>query len=141
MGSSTPPDPSRSQKPGWRDAAKPAGSQRPAGNQPAWRSQPTAAAPVKASSGRTWKIVLVGTLLLGVIGGIIAWIFFIKPPKPIHVVLLGAGYENNLAIPHNAAGIHGLDDLEAWAKKRPDLVDVERRELKTDPAALDKMWG
>jgi hypothetical protein len=43
-------------------------------------------------------------------------IYLIWPPRPSCVVLIGAGYEENLAVPHNVYGWKGLTDFVTLAK-------------------------
>jgi hypothetical protein len=43
-------------------------------------------------------------------------IYLIWPPRPACVVLIGAGYEENLAVPHNVYGWKGLTDCITLAK-------------------------
>src|SRR5262249_39214949 len=35
----------------------------------------------------------------------------------VHLVLLSAGYETNLAVPHNVYGWNGLEALQQWAEE------------------------
>jgi hypothetical protein len=55
---------------------------------------------------------------IGVAGLLIAWlIWLLRPVKPFVLVAIGAGYETNLAVPHNVAGVHGLDAVREWSEQ------------------------
>jgi hypothetical protein len=70
---------------------------------------------------------------LGVFGTLIAalivWILFIKPAKPACLVLLGANYDVNLALPHNVYGCNDLKGLAGQNELR--VVNKETEEVKT----------
>jgi hypothetical protein len=54
------------------------------------------------------------------------------PPGSIQMVLIGAGYEDNLAVPHNVPGVHGLDAMARWAEgytKRIKGTELKRARL------------
>src|SRR5271166_6326919 len=102
-----PPDQSQPQNRGWRNNAKP--GDRKSEAQKAWRKErvvPSAAG--KRPMSRKAKLALVALLIMGVGGGIVWLIFLISPVKPVYLVLIGAGYETNLAIPHNVYGMESL---------------------------------
>src|SRR5262249_36929005 len=80
--------------------------------QPRWRRDKEAPAAPVVTLSRRKKLAIVGAataLLVGVLIWVVWWLF---PPKPAALVLVGAGYETNLAVPHNAEGWKGLKDLE-----------------------------
>jgi uncharacterized caspase-like protein len=52
-----------------------------------------------------------------VAGTIVAVIWWFRPPPPFLLVLIGSGYEENLAVPHNAPGLGGLEALKAWGEE------------------------
>ena len=54
--------------------------------------------------GRWAKLALGGGALVGAAGLLIALILYLWPPAPVDLVLIGSGYQNNLAVPHNAHG-------------------------------------
>ncbi len=58
------------------------------------------------------KIGAVLGLFLFVAAGAVAVYFWLRPPDPFRLVLVGAGYDQNLAVPSNALGRRGLDGLE-----------------------------
>src|SRR5437773_232968 len=89
----------------WRDAATPASSPRP-GGQKGWQ-QPAQADKTAAAGGarKTWIAIVVSAIVL-VVGAFIYFVLIPKPPPPLRMVLLGAGYETNLAVPHNVAGVN-----------------------------------
>ena len=52
--------------------------------------------------------------------GLLVWAsFWLFPPKPAGLILVGAGYETNLAVPHNVAGREGMQELAAWSRSQP----------------------
>jgi hypothetical protein len=104
-----------SRKPSWRDAADSARSG-VAGNKPWQQGTDRARLGTPWWKKRPFRIAMAGgsiALLLGVILAIVLWF---RPAKPFAVVLMGAGYEENLAVPHNVPGLHGVDALRAWAE-------------------------
>lgn len=51
-------------------------------------------------------------IALALFGSTLWWMLgWIQPPHPIHLSLMGAGYETNLSVPHNAFGWGTLADL------------------------------
>src|SRR6266849_3133903 len=112
-----PIDPSRPPKPSWRDPVKP--NDRKPQAQRDWRKEPATTKPTgkRWTRKRRFALAFIAFLLCGI--GLIAVIAMWHQPKGAALVLLGAGYENNLAIPHNAYGMNGLNDLAAIAKKGP----------------------
>jgi hypothetical protein len=92
------------------------------------RGAPSTAA--KRPMSRKAKMAAVGGLFMAVVGGIVWWIvwwiFSISPAKPVYFVLIGAGYEKNLAIPHNAYGLEGINGVEVVLKANKKLGRVDR---------------
>jgi hypothetical protein len=83
------------------------------------------------------------TFLVG--AGVFVWVvFWFWPPPPARIVLVGAGYETNLAVPHNVYGREGLRSLAAWAGDRPDSFYWRSGllQLKSEPTELvaDAAW-
>jgi Mg-chelatase subunit ChlD len=113
----------------WRSDAKPAPRRNEA--QKAWRREPTLSKTGTGGISRRTRLALVGALILGVVGATIWWIFFLRPAKPVYLVLIGEGYEENLAVPHNLYGLNGLDGLAGVADANEARFDVKR------PAAAD----
>jgi hypothetical protein len=104
-------------KPSWRtDVPK---KERKQEARPAWqREVETPAAP----PGRWTRKTKIGTgvlafLLLNAL--LIFVIYWLWPPKPSCLVLLGAGYEDNLAVPHNVYGWEGMQGLAELAGSGP----------------------
>lgn len=85
-----------------------------------WRDLPDAApagagrraAPVvrRAAPGR-WVTAVAATLFLLFCGGLVWLITWLMTPPPVRVVLLSAGYEQNLAVPENVYGRRWADGL------------------------------
>jgi hypothetical protein len=104
-------------KKSWRDAiGSPAPSTR--GVDETWRQQPA-----EAPKGTPWwrkRWARLGMVAGGM--GVVALTIFIlilllRAPRPFVLVLVGAGYEENLAVPHNAPGAKSLEALEVWADR------------------------
>jgi hypothetical protein len=120
-----PADPSRPQRPSWRDQAK--AGDRKVEAQKAWRKEPAVPAGTpKRPIARKAKLAGVFLAMAAVVGGIIAVILWLWPAKPIYVVLIGAGYEQNLAIPHNVYGMEGLNGIEELFKDKEKLARLDR---------------
>jgi hypothetical protein len=105
----------------------------PRGPNRAWKNQ--AASPGAASSGkRAWqkrpdlpagprrpwskksKLGLATFAVSGILLLMIAVILYLRPAKPACLVLVGDGFEEELAVPHNVYGWKGLVDLAALGK-------------------------
>ena len=84
----------------------------------------------------------IGTYLL--LSGLFFWVAsWLWPPRPACLSLVGAGYETNLAIPHNAFGIQGLRGLKglAHAPSRAIFWRSKRLRLKHEPRTLGARGG
>ncbi|SIO60649.1 hypothetical protein SAMN05444166_6473 [Singulisphaera sp. GP187] len=78
---------------------------------PKWRRQLEARSPRRVRRTRALKVAG-AALALGILGGLLIWVStWLWPPKPASLFLVGAGYEQNLAIPHNAYGRRSLQVL------------------------------
>src|SRR2546428_76797 len=66
---------------------------------------------------RRMKIILAASSLVGVLVGVLVMWWMIRRTDPPRLVLIGAGYETNLAVPHNVHGKRALADLKGWADK------------------------
>src|SRR5207253_2394212 len=103
----------------------------PAKGGPAWKGQVDAAPPAaKQPMSRKSKLTL-GAVLLGLLAGLFVVIaLLLQPVKPFRLVVLSAGYETNLAVPHNVPGRTTSTELAAWGRKQSDhpSLDVEVRE-------------
>jgi hypothetical protein len=125
-----------SRKQAWREAAGAAPS-RPTANQP-WQQGKAA-----IKDGAPWwrtrrtRIGLVAAALLAVTAATVVVALWLRPARPMHLVLIGAGYEDNLAVPNNVAGSHDLDALARWAGEG-HRAQVTRLELGSDPAAITR---
>jgi hypothetical protein len=98
-------------KKSWRDN-QPAGATSKKGRR-AWQKEQGQEAAGPWWTRRT-KIWLTGGAIVLVAALIVVVYLILRPIKPFHFVLLGAGYETNLAVPANAYGRRGLDELDRW---------------------------
>lgn len=56
------------------------------------------------------------------LGSLLAWaITWLQPPKPAALALWGAGYQQNLSVPHNVYGWNTLTDLSKFAQHSSDF--------------------
>jgi hypothetical protein len=111
----------------WRDGGKP-GERK----EEALRSWQRDRDPTKERGGRLSrraKLIIAITAILASMAGIVILIALLLWPTPSFVVLIGADYADNLAVPHNAYGLRGMKRIESWAKAGPvDLAsDVQDR--------------
>ena len=136
-----------------------------------WKQQPAAKADIPSGT-RGWQdktatpaglpgptswgtrlAVAVGLFSLLVVG-VVAAILLLRPLRPACLVLLGASYDVNLALPHNVYGWHGLRDLAEHADKTgfvDSLFSAPSQTRLAYPAAepgeiqgkksWDKIWG
>ena len=101
---------------GWKKTNQ-SGGEPPRGKGPrAWQNQGPTSSPQKGLS-RGGKLAIATFCLAGLIGGAILWYLLIRPLKPADLVLVGASYDTNLAVPHNAYGWQALKDLAGQADK------------------------
>jgi hypothetical protein len=130
-----PPSP---RKPSWKDAAgappekvarqwQKGAAEKPAG--PSWWR------------GRTAKRLYAVGGLGAVAALIVLVILLLNPPRPMRLVLIGAHYEDNLAVPHNVPGWRGVKALEEWASKGDQIDSSKVIELGDDDDALVKPIG
>ena len=127
--------PSASQPPkrSWRDDTS---GGRGATNKREWQKEPG-----KGSRGpwftKRVKVLLAVTSLLTVVVGVVVVLLLLRHTDPPRLVLIGAGYETNLAVPHNVYGKRGLGDLKEWADEHnknhgsdaKNAIDVHQDEL------------
>lgn len=99
-----------------------------------WRKGRSAASSVKR--GGRWRVGLAWGAFLAVCAGFIWLSTWVRPPQPGRLVLLGAGYETNLLVTENVAGLGGLKQLAALAEKAPLLKSAPGGliELRSDVA-------
>ena len=98
-------------KPSWRRAAKPKARLEKSSHE--WSK--TRLRPVgREKRSRAWafKAAAAAGLFVGMIGLVVWLIVMLSPPASVAIVLVGADYAANLAVPHNAAGMKGLDGLD-----------------------------
>src|SRR5262249_58234253 len=87
----------------WRDAA--ASPSSPSKGGPAWKGQVDAAPPTPRQPMSKKAKLTLGVGLLGALAGlIVVIILLLRPVKPFRLVVLSAGYETNLTVPHNVPG-------------------------------------
>jgi hypothetical protein len=109
--------------PDWRQANKGKAAAPPAGaggGKRGWQKQAAEPAGPKKPWSRGSKLafgVFLASLLMGLVGVVILWP---RAVSPACLVLLGASYDDNLAVPHNAFGWKNLDDLD----KLKDQADL-----------------
>jgi hypothetical protein len=65
---------------------------------------------------------------------VVVLIILIWPPDPVGILLVGADYADNLAVPHNVLGWKGIEGIAALAK-------VPRRRAVFSPASLRLVWN
>ncbi len=103
-------------KDAWKNAGKSSTADTQGKRQ--WQQGPKAdpKSAAKPSKNRSRLFIALGALVV-VLGGFIALIVMPKPPRSAALVLIGSGYEENLAIPHNVYGWKGLLDMAQGAEK------------------------
>ena len=130
----------------WRVGGNPRGMD-PSGR--FWRRAPAQQRGQASRSGRAARI-LAGMLSLFVALGACFWLIsLLHLPRPVRLVLVGAGYEDNLQIPHNAYGWRGLQDLAALSDRPVSSwiarLCSARYQLAGEPILLDTRaidrWG
>lgn len=138
-----PSDADRPHVPAWKKAAGPS-SPGSRASRPGWRAEPDAA-PTRRGLSRRTKLGL-GVFTLIALSALLIWVvWWLIPPKSACLVLVGAGYEDNLAVPHNVPGWHGLEELRELAQdtgslgrwRRAGLVQVLQDPVEVGP---DTEW-
>src|SRR6202023_1909510 len=110
QGFEMPGTPSRLPSRSWRPGAKPA--EQPTATGPTWRRVATASASRAARRSRAFRVVLILLAFL-TLSSLFVWVcLWLAPPKPACLVLIGAGYEDNLAIPLNVYGRQSMQALQ-----------------------------
>ncbi len=64
---------------------------------------------------------LVGGAFLAVTSLIAVVLLLLRPPHPATLILVGADYADNLAVPDNALGWNGLNELHQMAEPKGSL--------------------
>jgi hypothetical protein len=105
-------------RPSWRDKVEAKATATPKGGR-AWQSHKLATASVKAGWSRRTRLLMAAMVFVGLTGALIWVATLLRPPRPACLVLLGASYDDNLALPHNLQGWQSLEDL-AQLTKRPE---------------------
>src|SRR5581483_6097264 len=104
---SAPQPPKRS----WRDDAS---SGRSGTNKREWQKEPG-----KSKSGPRFskraKLFAAAVALLAIVGGVVGLVIIVRTPPPPELVIIEAGYETNLAVPHNVYGKRGAGAFKKWA--------------------------
>src|SRR5260370_25327929 len=96
----------------WKDQVSPPDKAK--GKRP-WQKAPDKRTGPKGPWSNKTKLVIATGAVSAIVGLIIGVALYFKPPKPACLVLVGNGYEFNLAIPHNAYGMNALKALDALA--------------------------
>ncbi len=117
-----PSDPSGKPTQGWRQQVTKA--KRNGDALPEWRKELAAPTTQPRPSRKRLKLFLVGAALATILGLLIWLALRPKPPGHSTLVLVGAGYEENLGVPHNVYGREGLKALADWTAgyKKPFLL-------------------
>jgi hypothetical protein len=97
----------------WRAGA---GGAAPGGGKRQWQAKPAPAAAAAPAWSRPAKIRLALFALAAAVGLVIGLFYLLRMPRPACLLLAGASYDTNLAVPHNAYGWKGLRDLSAVAE-------------------------
>lgn len=101
-------------RPDWRQANKKSPSQPPAaagGGKRGWQKQTGAASGPRKPWSRGSKLALAVLMLSFIVGGVYIVIEWLRPISPACLVLMGASYDDNLAVPQNVYGWKNLDDI------------------------------
>jgi hypothetical protein len=121
---------------GWNPSGSAAAA--PRRGLPRWRLEPRRPGRRRAAL-RTLATALCYLSLSGLLIWVVLWL---SPPQPARLVLLGAGYETNLAIPENVYGREALRDLEALTRRSPlSLFWKSRRMVLPHPARTLRSHG
>ncbi len=111
-----------SSEPAWKQSTKGADGVKGEGPR-AWQNRATER-PARVWFSRTMQRLSVAVMLLGLIGGFVFWLIYIRPQPQTSLVLMGSSYDVNLAVPHNAYGWHGLQGMKEQLVDSARLVDL-----------------
>jgi hypothetical protein len=112
-----PNDPSHPSGPAWRQ--KVTGGRRNPQAQKAWQKEAEVSVLPTPRWTRKTKVGVAAAGLLGVVGLLVGVILWWLPPRSPTLVLIGADYPTNLAIPPNVYGWQGLHALAEWVHSEP----------------------
>src|SRR5262245_13807351 len=131
--------PSDKPRPTWRSDVPAADKKREA--LPTWKKE-TVVAEKTTGKKLTRKTKLgLGVLAFLLFNALLVWvIYWLWPPKPTCLVLIGAGYENNLAVPHNVYGWNSLEGLADLSKGASSFMSwgSATMQLRFEPKELNK---
>jgi Mg-chelatase subunit ChlD len=122
----------------WRDGAA-AAKRRPTGER-AWQRDAAAVGTRPRFSRRMQIGVALGLMTVVAVVLVLVYLFY-HPTQPFRLVIVTAGYQQNLSVPHNVAGVHDADGLQELSKglnaafgNKADAgkVDVQRKTLAGD---------
>src|SRR4051812_1571700 len=102
-----------SANPSWKPGTAPAGGEAPPAER--WRS---GSGTEMVRPKRSLPLVRIGlalALFFGIFCGLVYLSTWLSPAKGTCLVVIGAGYEDNLAVPHNVYGRKGLEALTQLA--------------------------
>ena len=120
--------------PAWKkDAAAP-----DAAGPRAWQDQPGTPAVAPRPRSKYTRLLFAVGLLSALISGIVLWIIYYRPLKPATLIVLGASYDVNLALPHNAYGWKGMQELKDTSGMR---LAYSPQEEVGDHNSWKKLWG
>src|SRR4051812_21703050 len=97
----------------------------PGQDEPRWRSEEGRPLPRPRRRSRRLRFLL-GFLFLGRLCGLLVWVtLWLRPPRGTCVLMVTAGYEDNLAVPHNVHGREGVKALADMVRAMDDSDAVE----------------
>src|SRR5947209_1535312 len=77
----------------------------------AWQKAPDAATGPQRPWSKKSKLGLATFAVSAIIALMIGVVLYLRPAKPACLVLIGTGFEEEMAVPHNVYGWKGLEDL------------------------------
>jgi len=91
---------------------------------------------------RWGRIFLVSAIFLGMACAFVWVSLWLRPPQDTSLLLAGASYEDNLAVPPNLYGWNGLKDIAAVGRKGPSGANSGTIRLLAEPREfrLDDEW-
>jgi hypothetical protein len=113
----------------WRNWKAPASAEQTGASSPSEDRQPWRQSPPPVAFGG-WRIAAFARLvviLLACATALVWLLFWLAPPGPAALVLVSAGYEDNLAISQNAPGRAAVDQLAQLASSSAPLSELFQR--------------